>query len=156
MCECLCWLLFLHVLTVCVAFVQLGGEGGAASSNQTHRNLKMFMRASAVLVLPISISFPSVSLGRPTCTRHLLDLSVSLALSLSLSLSLSPPFPFPYRPYLPVTSLFSLPSSRSLQGLFMYWVTNSLFSTCQILFLKIPKVKQFFGIPKIVRPPEQS
>ena len=51
-------------LMACLAFIsniELGGEGGAPSSNTTHRNIKMFMRASAVLVLPLTITFPSVS-----------------------------------------------------------------------------------------------
>ena len=40
--------------------LQLGGEGGAPSSNETYQRLKMFMRASAVLILPVTVTFPAV------------------------------------------------------------------------------------------------
>lgn len=33
----------------------------------------------------------------------------------------------------------------------VYWVSNSMFSMAQILFFKHPTVKEFFGIPKIIR-----
>lgn len=49
-------------LIACATFlsnVELGGEGGAANTNETHKKMKLFLRASAFLILPVSITFPS-------------------------------------------------------------------------------------------------
>ena len=43
-----------------------------------------------------------------------------------------------------------------LQGVLVYWVTNSLYTTCEILFFKIPQVKHLFGIPNFETPPEDN
>ena len=40
--------------------LQLGGEGGAPSSNEIHRNVKTILRVSAIAVIPFTITFPSV------------------------------------------------------------------------------------------------
>lgn len=40
---------------------QLGGESGGDTTNETYKRMKLFMRASAFLILPVSVTFPSVS-----------------------------------------------------------------------------------------------
>ena len=73
----------------------------------------MVMRLSAVLILPISMKFPAVSI-----------------------------FPHNFK----ITNMILLQ-----QALFMYWVTNSMFSTVQILVFRNPNVKKALGIPKLDR-----
>ena len=41
----------------------------------------------------------------------------------------------------------------SMQGLFMYWITSSLFSIGQISLLKFPVVRAQLGIPEMVKHP---
>ena len=48
-------------VTWSISFIQLGGEGGSTTTNETYKKMKLFLRASAVLILPISSTFPSVS-----------------------------------------------------------------------------------------------
>ena len=36
----------------------------------------------------------------------------------------------------------------------VYWFSSNTFSLCQVLFLKIPKVRQFFKIPKRIEQPD--
>ena len=43
-----------------------------------------------------------------------------------------------------------IPIHFSTQGLFAYWMTSNTFSLGQMLFLRIPAVRTFFGIPKMV------
>ena len=40
---------------------QLGGEGGSPTTNEVHRKMKMFLRVMALVILPVSSTFPSVS-----------------------------------------------------------------------------------------------
>ena len=38
-------------------------------------------------------------------------------------------------------------SMGTTQGLFMYWITSSLFSIAQVATLRVGKVRQLLGIP---------
>lgn len=54
---------------MCVHFflpivIQLGGEGGATTDNELTRRLRMVFRVGSVAILPITISFPSVSVDQ--------------------------------------------------------------------------------------------
>ncbi|KAK3760086.1 hypothetical protein RRG08_064756 [Elysia crispata] len=39
-------------------------------------------------------------------------------------------------------------------AMLVYWFSSNTFSLCQVLFLKIPKVRQFFKIPKRIEQPD--
>ena len=55
------------LLSITWSTTQLGGEGGATTANETYEKMKLFMRVSAVVILPISASFPTVSALFCTC-----------------------------------------------------------------------------------------
>ena len=44
-----------------LSVTQLGGEGGSPTTNEVHQRMKMFLRVMAVVILPVSSTFPSVS-----------------------------------------------------------------------------------------------
>lgn len=44
-------------------------------------------------------------------------------------------------------------NTRLTQGLFMYWLTSSIFSMGQILMLKVPAIRSTLGIPQIIKHP---
>lgn len=85
----------------CLSFlitIEMGGEAGV--TNPQVEKMKIMFRAMAILLIPVTATFPS--------------------------------------------------------GLFMYWLTASLFSMGQILLLKVPSVRSSFGIPKVVKHPTPS
>ncbi len=94
-------------------------------SNQCHHSARVHQ-----------LSYSTFSL----CTKH----------HIYSSLGSSPGFPVPGgKPIrINVQELIVL-LSFLLQALFMYWVTNSLLTTVQILVFKIPYVRKIFSIPTV-------
>ena len=43
-----------------------------------------------------------------------------------------------------------------MQGLFMYWLTSSLFTMGQISLLKFPSFRSRMGIPELIKHPQQD
>ncbi len=111
-----------HMLICPLSLLQLGGESGV--TNPQVEKMKFFFRCMAIMLVPVTASFPTVSKNNGLAILIYFTFCPSLFYFLSFS-----------------------------QGLFMYWLTSSVFSLSQILILKIPSVRTVFKIPKVVKHP---